>query len=330
MEAVAAYASGGGVFYPLVKLDHKRAHSMMQVLVPWVHSVVPKSLWKGHIAPKPELMASPRVDPLSVQAINDQFMSGGLFVHQFDASQDDHRPWLVNTTKMGFTSISIASQAFPYIYSTSLGGMLYSPSFFLREQHNPVRCACACDCNSMNRGPTGCSNVTEQPGSLPAITGCHAEKDVLATAYRTVDDMLVRLDPVPNSRCIWTPTVPYDDNPVNRDAKGRVRPPPGETLLGHFSCMYNEIVIDASMVNAAMPSILDAFFITTNCWRDPRAHLLRLPTNISQLEAVYGQFVEAYPSVKAPLLLKLDCAKLAKNEPPFADASHLLMPVAAA
>ena len=98
--------------------------------------------------------------------------------------------------------------------------------------------------------------------------------------------------------------------------------------VGHFSCMYNEIVVDAEAVNAAMPNILDAFFVTTNCWRDPRAHLLKLPTNISQLEAVYGQFVKAYPS-KAPPILELDCAKLAKNEPPFADASHRLMPAAA-
>ena len=41
--------------------------------------------------------------------------------------------------------------------------------------------------------------------------------------------------------------------------------------------MYNEIVLSSTAVNGAMPSVLDAFFFTQNCWRDPRAHLLALP-----------------------------------------------------
>ena len=88
--------------------------------------------------------------------------------------------------------------------------------------------------------------------------------------------------------------------------------------------MYNEIILDAPRVNAAMPSLLEAFFFTQNCWQDPRAKFLRLPSNATQVKAVYEQFVDAYPSVPVPAFLSFDCSKLMRNEPPFADAVALL------
>lgn len=292
-----------------------------------VQGAHPAALWEGHIKQPAGvaayLTATRSHRASSAQKINEQWTSQGVFVHQFDALQDRARPWLINTMQYSFTSVSISSSRFPYVYSTSLGGMLWSNDFVLRESDSPVHCACACDCNSMNRGASGCANTTQLPGSQPADTGCDAEKSAFATAYRTIDDMLVRLDPKPNSRCVWTPTKPYSHSPADLDDRGRPRPPPGETRLGHFDCMYNEIVLSSHAVNGAMPSVLEGFFFTVNCWRDPRAHLLSLPTNATQVQAVYEQFLAAYPSAPAPLFLSFDCAKLARHEPPFEDASHL-------
>jgi len=294
-----------------------------------VSGAVPAALWGGRIKPPTGATAwselRERAGPSTVEQVNEAFATRGVFVHQFDALQDYSKPWLVNTTRSSFTSVSIASGLFPYIYSTALGGMLFSYEFVGSDTQSPVRCACACDCDSMSRGPLGCSNVTKLAGSQPDDTGCLAEKSTVATAYRTVDDMLVRLDPKPNSRCVWTPSQPYDNNPSHVDSHGRVRPPPGETRLSHFSCMYNEIVLDGAAVNRAMPSVLDAFFFTQNCWRDPHAHELALPTSAKQVQAVYEQFMADHPSANAPLFLSFDCARAARNEPPFSDASQLWM-----
>ena len=295
-------------------------------LAVFVNAAMPAALWGGRIgSPTGVVDMATRHSPLkSVEDVNAQFRNDGVFIHQFDATQDYSKPWMVDLSRSTFTSVSLTSAAFPYFYSTSLGGMLFSSEFVINETHTPVRCACTCDCNSMGRGPTGCSKVSELAGSLPADTGCsNAHKDTLATAYRTVDDMLVRLNPQANSRCIWTPTMPYDNNTHNIDPQGRVRPPPGETMIGHFECKYNEIVLGAAEVNQAMPAMLDAIFFTQNCWRDPRAHLLTLPTNKSQALAVYEQFLAAYPSAPAPLFLALDCARLDSGQgaSPFVEAN---------
>ena len=289
-------------------------------LIQGVAAIIPSTLWGGRVgAPTGAAAASAALGfAKSVDEINSLWASRGLFIHQFDALQDYARPWLVNTSASSFTSVAMVSARFPYLYSTYLGGMLFASNFVLNATEPPVRCACACDCDSMGRGPTGCSEVTEQSGSLPADTNCAASKETLATAYRTVDDMLVRLEPRPNSRCLWTPTEPYPGADV--DEQGRVRPPPGETPLSHFECMYNEIVLDAYAVNSAMPETLDAFFFPQNCWQDPRSHLNPLPGNATAVQAVYEQFTAAFPTAH-PLFLSFDCAKLARHEPPFADAS---------
>ena len=136
--------------------------------------------------------------------------------------------------------------------------------------------------------------------------------------------MLVRLNPTPNPWCVWTPTKPlpsWEHNPTYVDAKGRVRPPPGETPHDHFHCQYNEIVTDAVRVNAAMPSLVEAFFYPTNCWQSPRAHLNTIgPTNATQVRAVYERFRSAYGGGATAAFLAFDCARLARGEPPFVDA----------
>ena len=278
-------------------------------------------LWWGVLA------AEARPLKISAVELNARFSTFGVFSHQFDDSQDLVYPWLVNLTARKFTSLSIASASFPYFYSTSLGGVLLSSEFVLNSTEPPVTCACTCDCNSDSRGPTGCSNISQLSGSLPEDNGCHeSDKTIPSTAYRTVDDMLVRLDPKPNARCIWTPLKPYDNKPANIDPQGRVRPPPGETLLEHFSCKYNEIVLDGARYNGAMPAAVDAFFFTVNCWRDPRAHLITLPTSAAEVGAVRDHFLAHYaPSLPAPGLFSLDCGKLARREPPWADAGERML-----
>jgi hypothetical protein len=255
---------------------------------------------------------------LTVDDVNEQFMTIGVFSHQFDALQDPKHFWKskVNSSLHTFTSVSLVSQAFPYFFSTSLGGMLFSSNFILANDSAAVRCAYACDGNTMGRAPTGCSDITQQSGSLPIDSRCGVN-GLPATAYRTIDDMLVRLNPQPNTACVWTPTDPYPGADV--DAMGRVRPPPGETPLEHFDCRYNEIVLDADDVNDAFPKVLDAFFYTRNCYRSPRAHLSWLPTTATDVETVFNDFLKTYKAQMkhAPLLLELDCSKLARGEPPF-------------
>ena len=109
------------------------------------------------------LLPAAAARPQSVEGLNAQWFAGGIFSHQFDDASDVSHKWLTNLTKRKCVSLSMASAAFPYFYSTSLGGMLFSSDFVLNATDPPVNCACTCDCNSDGRDPNDGSALTVGP-----------------------------------------------------------------------------------------------------------------------------------------------------------------------
>ncbi len=170
--------------------------------------------------------------------------------------------------------------------------------------------------------------------SRPIDNGCAKENE--AVSYSTVDDMLVRYNPIPNDICVWTPKTSdvtweqsadwFENGCINgtktctgQNAAGRLLPPPAETIHDHSHCMYNEIIVDATLVQDGIKNNIIAFFYMKNCFSSPRTKLLQYPISREQTLPLYNEFVKDYGADNV-ILVAYDCERLQRGLPPFDDA----------